>query len=117
MKDKNVFTSKLEDLNSDAIVVLDDSTRFWLTGFRSSAGISIVSKEEIALFIDGRYTEKAYAEKPDATIYPCNNGIFADACDYIKKNGLKTVSIDEKRVSLWEYLSLSKRLEGSLRYD
>jgi Xaa-Pro aminopeptidase len=111
MRDKKAILEIAREYDSDAIVFLDDSSRYWLTGFRSSAGIAIISKKETALILDGRYTEKAYSEKPDAVIYPSTKGLFADACEYILNNGFKSVLVDENKVSLAEFYRLRALLE------
>ncbi len=112
MKDKIEFLRKLNEYSSDALLILDDSSRYWATRFRSSAGIAIISQKETALFLDGRYVEKAYSEKPDATIYPCKKGIFTEACEYINQNQFKTVVLDENRISLGEFERLSLMLKN-----
>ncbi len=95
---------------ADAVIILDDSTRYWATGFRSSAGVAVVCSEEVALFIDGRYTEKAYAEKPNAVIYPCVNGVVASACEFVGSKGINSLLIDENCVTLGDFERLRKML-------
>jgi Xaa-Pro aminopeptidase len=112
MRDKKEIINLLKENNADAIIILDDSTRYWLTGFRSSAGVSVLSLKETALFLDGRYVEKAYSEKCEATIYPCQKGILSEACEYIFQNSFKTVLVDENRISLGEYNSLLNLLKN-----
>lgn len=45
--------------NRSALLVTSDSNRFYLTGFKSSAGIVFVTKEKAYFLIDFRYIEKA----------------------------------------------------------
>jgi len=88
MNKKNKILEIAGKFEAEAVIITDNSTRYWATGFRSSAGIAIISTEEIALFLDGRYTEKAYSEKPDAVIYPCVNGISKTASEYVGNKGI-----------------------------
>lgn len=108
MRDRNLIVSKLNKNNADAIIVIDESTRYWLTGFSSSDGIVVFSKDEVALFLDGRYTEKAFSEKPDAKIYPCSKGLLKSACEYIESRGFKNLFVESERITLFTFESLKK---------
>ncbi len=110
MRDRKEILSVALDNKAECVLVLDDSNRHWVTGFRSSAGVAIITKDETALFLDARYTEKAYAEKPDATIYPCTKGIISEACSYIEAKNLNSVAVDESTITVADY----KRLENNL---
>ncbi len=117
MRDKAKILALAKEHGAEGVIVIDNSTRHWLTGFRSSAGFAVVWENETALFLDPRYTEKAYSENPDCVIYPCLNGITKEACEYIKRIGLKSVLVDEDRVTLGEFESLKVRLgDVKLRY-
>ncbi len=106
MNKKNKILEIARKFEAEAVIITDNSTRYWATGFRSSAGIAIISTEEIALFLDGRYTEKAYAEKPDAVVYPCLNGISKTASEYVRNKGICSLLIDENNITLGEFESL-----------
>ena len=49
--------SKLTD--GEAFLVTSPSNRFYLTGFNSSAGTVVITREKAVFFIDFRYYEKA----------------------------------------------------------
>ncbi len=108
MRDRNLIVSKLNKNNADAIIVIDESTRYWLTGFSSSDGIVVFSKDEAALFLDGRYTEKAFSEKPDAKIYPCSKGLLKSACEYIENRGFKSLLVDSEKITLLTFETIKK---------
>lgn len=111
MRDREKILSKIREYGADALIILDESTRYWATEFRSSAGVVIISEKETALFLDGRYVEKANSEKPNAKIYPCSKGIISEACNYICQSGFKSVIVDESRITLSEYKQLSNILK------
>ena len=49
-----------ENLTPDtALLVTSEANRFYLTGFHSSAGVVVVTKEKSYFLIDFRYVEKA----------------------------------------------------------
>ncbi len=46
----------------DALVVSERSNIRWLTGFRGSSGVVLVTAEDLVVFTDGRYTQQAPLE-------------------------------------------------------
>ena len=115
MKDKSqLINAKLNSDGYDAMIIADESTRYWLTGFSSSDGIVVVGKDETALFLDGRYTEKAYAQKPFATIYPCDKGLLSQACSYIAEKGYNNILIESQRTTMYFYDSVKFYLNHAI---
>lgn len=53
--------AKLLPEGIDAAIFTDENDRFWLTGFRSSAGTVVVGREKSAFYTDFRYIEAAKA--------------------------------------------------------
>ena len=45
--------------NLDAMLLIDPKNRFYITGFHSSAGAVVVTREDAWLFTDSRYIEAA----------------------------------------------------------
>ena len=60
------LTKVLED--NTALVVTSDENRFYLSGFHSSAGWVVITKNTAALLVDFRYFEKASAEVSDLNV-------------------------------------------------
>ncbi len=99
-----------ENLESgEAVLIKSDAGRFYLTGFPSSAGIVVITKNTACLFIDFRYFEKAEREVKDFKVillqktFPQLNKFFEEEkigrvyteCDnitlnefYLYKNGI-----------------------------
>lgn len=59
MMTERIDKIKAELDNRSALLVTSDSNRFYLTGFKSSAGIVFITKEKAYFLIDFRYIEKA----------------------------------------------------------
>ncbi len=54
-----VIKTAIKNNNADAFLLLNDTNRFWLTGFESSFGVIISTINKIYLFLDMRYYQKA----------------------------------------------------------
>ena len=79
---------------------LSENARYTLTGFSGSTGDALVTRDNIFLFVDGRYHTQAEQEvKPGIEIVKLQTGQRQD--DEIKKllNPLKTLGIVAKKVS------------------
>ncbi|MBR6127699.1 M24 family metallopeptidase [bacterium] len=108
----------LEQINTDYLLVnstnkylveyslLSENARYTLTGFTGSTGDALITKDNIYLFVDGRYHTQADNEvKQGITVVKLNLGQSQD--DEIRKliNPEKTLGIVSKKIS-------QKRLEG-----
>ena len=61
--------AKLLPEGIDAAIFTDENDRFWLTGFRSSAGTVVVGREKSAFYTDFRYIEAAKAAISGTEVY------------------------------------------------
>lgn len=93
-----------------AALITSDSNRFYFTGFRSSAGQVLITRDSATLYIDSRYFEKAKAVVKNCKVElaDANNSDIKG----IKDKKIKTVFIETNAVSLSEYSRLSASLEG-----
>ncbi len=113
MQDKIKQIQNILDENTAAII-MSDANRFYLTGFKSSAGYVVITKKDAVLLIDFRYFEKAkqtvknlcllLAEKPLMQI----KGIIS---------GCEEIYIETDYVSLDMKNRLEKELEITVRNE
>ena len=97
--------------DGEAFWVTGGSNRFYLTGFNSSAGSVLVTKNSAIFFIDFRYFEKA-----KATVNSCevvlydkgDKGIY----EFCKNEKIKTIFVEASAVSLVQHKYLSDLFEG-----
>lgn len=86
----------------DAAIVCSPINRRYFTGFSSTAGILLVTREEAYFLIDFRYYEKAAATINGATVI-----LLEDATrqlgDLLKKHNCHTVGVEANRMTLFEY--------------
>lgn len=77
-----------------AALVYTDVNRQYLTGFRSSLGYLLISKNDSCLFVDGRYILAA-----KGTVKNCRVELFHKASDsikgFLKANGINTVFCED----------------------
>ena len=87
----------------------------WLTGFTGSAGAAVITKDEAAIFVDGRYTVQVTKQVP-ADLFEYRHLIEEPALDWIKDrlaNGA-SVAIDPRmHNSAWLDMAQAK-LTGAL---
>lgn len=97
--------------DDEAFLISSNSNRFYLTGFNSSAGSVLVTKDNAVFFIDFRYFEKAKqtVNSCDVVLYDKGDkGIF-EFCKDIK---IETIFIETAEVSLSHYKYLCNIFEG-----
>ena len=94
---------------ADAALVLSETNRFYFTGFPASDGALLVTKDEALFFTDSRYTEAAEKKlgkacvRNSAKLYQSLTEIFAE-------KGVKTVALEQDRVTLAQFAELKTRL-------
>ena len=99
---------KLQEILKDgeAFLISSGSNRFYLTGFNSSAGSVLITKNMAIFFIDFRYFEKA-----KATVNSCevvlydkgDKGIY----EFCKNEKIKTIFVEASKTSLSQHKYLS----------
>ncbi|MDO4608154.1 MAG: aminopeptidase P family protein [Clostridia bacterium] len=97
--------------NNQAFLIKSPSNRYYLTGFNSSAGSILITKNAAFLFIDFRYFEKA-----KSTVTGCevllldkgDKGIF----DFCNEQGIKEVFIETDFLSVGKFKNLSNLFKG-----
>ena len=96
--------------NSEAALITSDPSRFYLTGFKSSAGFVFITKENATLLIDFRYYEKAKSvvKHIDTVLY---EKVFEQIADIAKKNAITSIYVETDRISVDEF-SIYQRAIG-----
>ncbi len=82
----------------------------WITGFSGSAGSTIITKKDVFLFVDGRYTIQAEKETKDTKIKVISLN-FVTLEKWIHKNmNFKTLSLDLKLISQNNFIKIKDAL-------
>ena len=109
-----MFQKRIEELQkilnkNEAIIITDNSNRFYFTGMHSSAGTVVILKDEAYFIIDFRYFEKAKETVNFAKVL-LQNRLFEDLKNIFKKHNIKEILLEPDTVTLNEYESFKNNL-------
>ncbi len=85
--------------SSEALLVTSGANRFYLTGFESSAGSVLVTKDQAYFLIDFRYVEKAKSVVTSCEVL-LSNRTNDEIRDLLTKHGVKTLYIETYSASV-----------------
>ena len=85
----------------DAFLVTSPVNRRYLTGFPSSAGTVLITKEEAYFLTDFRYTEAARQAVRDCQVMECER-MFSTLKILLEKHRVKRLAVEQKELSLAE---------------
>lgn len=95
----------------DGVMITSAVNRRYYTGFPSSAGTLIASREKSVFIIDSRYAEAA-----EATIKNCEivlqDKLYEQIREWLNKLGIKALGIEGNSVSIGDYQSYREKLPG-----
>ena len=95
----------------EAALITSDANRFYLTGFNSSAGCVLVTKELAYFLIDFRYFEKA-----KNTVISCKTvlleSLSQSLSELLKKHNVKKLYVETYALSFSDFGRYSKMLEN-----
>lgn len=113
MENGRKLYEKIASLGYDGAIFTDEISQRWLTGFPSTDGFVLVSKEETLLITDGRYIEAARASvAPDTRAVLYESRMSDTLKKYSEQYGWKKICIDGSRTTVSELERLQKLLEG-----
>ena len=106
------ITKIQNELSADAaFLVSSDKNRFYYTGFESSAGAVLITKNEAYFLIDFRYVEKAKATVTDCTVM-LSSRTDEEIRELCEKNEIKTIFIETYSTSVSRLSALKAALTG-----
>ncbi len=93
----------------EAVVVVSDENRRYLSGFSGSSGAVVVHEGRGDLITDSRYWEQAANEAPGLTLVRQNQPLWQAVADRIRVAGYQRVGVDvdQLTVSAWNWLKSS----------
>lgn len=95
----------------EAALITSDSNRFYLTGFNSSAGCVLITKETAYFLIDFRYFEKA-----KSTVNSCETvlleNFYRNLSELFKKHNIKKLYVETYSLSFNDFGKYSKMFEN-----
>lgn len=101
---------KTELKKNEALLILSEPNRFYLTKFSSSAGCVLVTAEQSYFLIDFRYYEKAKQTVSDCEVM-LSASPYSEIKEICEKSGVTALYIECDSVTLGKYNALSRELE------
>ncbi len=95
--------------SNEALLVTSHSNRFYLTGFESSAGKVLVTKEIAYFLIDFRYFEKAKSVVDSCEVM-LSERVSGEISELLKKHDIKSVFVETYNTSVNDFDSLKNAL-------
>ena len=104
--------------SDEAFLITSDSNRLYASGFRSSAGFMLISKNECELYLDSRYFEMAKIAKekgelqPETEVFLTEKGRKEYICSFCEKNNIKKLLCEDRSLTVADYASLEGETSG-----
>ena len=104
----------LEEHNIEAVLISSKYSLRYFTGFTGTTGIALAFAEKRFFFTDFRYVTQAKKEvEPNGfTVVKVERGAVDALAEYIKNSGIKKLGIEDKYVTLAEYVVYKEKFEG-----
>src|SRR5947209_4502188 len=110
---------QLRDEGIEALLITHLPNIFYLCGFSGTAGVLLFCAGErspkLYFYTDGRYTQQANAQVKGAKVIIGKNPALAEACERVKKSGLKTLSFEADHLSYGTYKQVNQLVRGKIR--
>lgn len=100
----------------DAAIILSEANRFYFTGFRSSAGLLLVTRGGAWFFTDFRYIESARRSITGCEIVLKSN-LYAQVETILRSCGAKNVGVEYGSITLAEYDAIAAALSAEVLRD
>lgn len=100
---------KQEEL--DALLVTSGANRYYLSGFRGSAGTLLVTRDQVFLLTDGRYVDQAKEQAPYCRVLHQGSDWYGTLNQLVKDLGVQKLAFEQEHVSYDEYLRWSEKIE------
>lgn len=91
--------------------------RFYYTGFHSSAGCLLITKNSATLFVDFRYYEAAKKSVPKGIDVVCYSILYETLNFVLKKENISTLFFEDDFVTVSEYSTMKDELCVDVSYD
>ena len=99
---------------ADAVLLTDERSQYYISGFRFTDGYVIVTRESAYLVTDFRYIEAARALAPAGFVLCApKEGALGGVADILAKEGAKTVAFEEKRITYSMLEGLKARIPAT----
>ncbi len=99
----------------DCLIATKPANVTYTTGFSGNDGWALITKRQVYLLTDSRYTEQAEAECPRCEVIQRDTGLSETTAELVKKlKSIHTIAV-EKSASLAVFDSLKRHFKGRLK--
>lgn len=95
----------------DGVLITSDINRRYFTGFKSSAGICLITRENKYLLVDFRYIEKAQKTVKDCIVIELKKR-KEQLLELIEKENIKILAVEGDTMTIAEFKKLKGELDG-----
>lgn len=106
------FREKFFEKFDGAALVISKENRFYLTGFESSDGAVIVTKDKAYLLVDFRYFEIAQKISVEFEVLLAKGSLLSMAAEIFEKERINNVIIEDDYITILMYERLKKVLKN-----
>jgi Xaa-Pro aminopeptidase len=99
----------------DALLITHLPNIRYLSGFRGSAGVLIVTGKNSVLFTDGRYRHQARSEARNSKVVIANGPALQAAVEWIADHNLRVIAIEAEHMTVSVRSTLRRLLPTSIR--
>lgn len=92
----------------DAVIVLSDYNRQYLSGFTGTSGALIITPQKNYLVTDFRYIKQATNQAKGFEIINCKNGLIPGIKELLEKENLINIGFEGHQISYDTYVELNK---------
>lgn len=96
---------------ADAALIFSEVSRFYFTGFPATDGCLLVTPSDAVFYTDSRYTEAAQ-KKIGSEFVRDSKELLKELAAFFADNGIKTVALENDRLTLAQYEELCEKLPG-----
>lgn len=110
---KNKCLEMINELNCDALLLLNESNMHYLCGFSPSEGVVLLLKSGVCYHIvDSRYTEEAeaHAKATGLNVIEITSKFSDTVLEICKKNQIKSIAFENETISLKSYNTYKESL-------
>lgn len=83
----------------NSLLVSDDTDRYYLSGFRGTAGYLLLNADRAVLAVDFRYTEQAGRQAPGCKIMQINGDLASFLPDLLKDMKAQVIGVDPDKLT------------------
>ena len=104
----------LQENGVDALLITNENSRRYMTGFTGTAGVAIVSQQDAVFITDFRYTEQAASQVKDFRIVQHTKTLVEEVATQVEAMGIKSLGFEKEDVSYATYEVYKKAVSADL---